>query len=145
MKQIIVIVAIAAIALGAGSLASASELDNEQSVTNQALNGTVVVRLDTRTQKAAVLATDVISSDSQAQAVARSGAFKPVSSAHVKSELDQTGGASSWYFYNGYHGYPTYNYGYNYGYLNWYGSWYQPRYTYSYSYYQYYYYSYYGW
>lgn len=127
----------AALVLGASSFAIAGELDNESSVTNQSMNGTIVIRVDNRTNKTAVLASEqAVSSNSEAQVLAQKGSFQEVSSAHVRSELDQDGGASSWYFYNGY------NY---YGYMNWYGNWYTPCYSYSYNYYSYYYYSNYWW
>lgn len=134
MKHLILV---AALALGVGSTGFAGELDNESSVTNQSMNGTVVIRVDTRNNETSVLATDkAVASDAQAQVLAQTGSFQSVPAAHVKNELDQDGGASSWYFYSGY------NY---YSYMYWYGSWYTPCYSYSYSYYRYYYYSNYWW
>ncbi|WII70607.1 hypothetical protein QJS83_09070 [Bdellovibrio sp. 22V] len=136
MKHLILV---AALILGASSFATAGELDNESSVTNQAMNGTVVIRVDTRTNKASVLTTEqALSSDVEAQALAQSGSFQDLSAAHVGNELDRDGGASSWYFYNNYNSY-------YYASMYWYGSWYNPCYSYAYSYYRYYYYSYYGW
>lgn len=129
----------AALLFGAGQ-ASANELDNEGSVTNQELQGTVVVRVDKRTNTAAILKSDAtLSSDAQAKALTK-GNFKKLSGNQQRSELDQDGGASSWYWYCN-----SYNYGYNY--LNWYGYNYTPYYSYSYSNYNYYYYSssYYRW
>lgn len=135
MKRFILI---AALVVGAGSSAMAGELDNESSVTNQAINGTVVIRVDSRTSKASVLtAATPVQAGAEAQNLVQTGSFESVGNAHVKSELDQDGGASSWYFYNGYNN--------NYGYMNWYGNWCRPYYTYSYSYYYYYYYSSYYW
>nr|BFD58283.1 hypothetical protein CKG001_03900 [Bdellovibrio sp. CKG001]BFD61713.1 hypothetical protein BdHM001_03940 [Bdellovibrio sp. HM001]BFD65525.1 hypothetical protein HAGR004_05470 [Bdellovibrio sp. HAGR004] len=132
MKQLILV---AALTLGATSFAFAGELDNESSVTNQSMNGTVVIRVDNRNNQTAVLATpSPLTSDAQAQTLAQTGAFEQA--ANVRSELDQDGGASSWYFYSGY------NY---YSYVYWYGNWYTPCYTYNYGYYSYYYYSNYYW
>lgn len=127
----------AALVLGLAGTAFAGELDNESSVTNQSMNGTVVVRVDNRTNQTAVLASaTAVNSDAQAQVLAQTGSFQEVSATNVRNELDQDGGASSWYFYSGY------NY---YSYMYWYGSWYQPCYTYNYGYYSYYYYSNYWW
>ncbi|MEK2644088.1 hypothetical protein [Bdellovibrio sp. BCCA] len=143
MKHLILV---AALALGVSASAFAGELDNESSVTNQSMNGTVVIRVDTRTNQTAVMASDkVMANDTQAQALALKGTFQAVSAENVRSELDNDAGASSWYFCN-----PcgNYNSGYNtyyYSYVYWYGTWYTPCYTYSYSYYQYYYYSNYRW
>ncbi|AFY00149.1 hypothetical protein [Bdellovibrio bacteriovorus] len=131
MKHLILV---AALVLGTGS-AFAGELDNESSVTNQSMNGTVVIRVDNRNNQTAVLASEqAVTSDAQAQVLAQTGSFDQ--SAHVRNELDQDGGASSWYFYSGY------NY---YSYVYWYGNWYTPCYTYNYGYYSYYYYSNYYW
>ncbi|CAE78432.1 hypothetical protein predicted by Glimmer/Critica [Bdellovibrio bacteriovorus HD100] len=131
MKHLILV---AALVLGSGS-AFAGELDNESSVTNQSMNGTVVIRVDNRNNQTAVLATEqAVTSDAQAQVLAQTGSFDQ--SANVRNELDQDGGASSWYFYSGY------NY---YSYVYWYGNWYTPCYTYNYGYYSYYYYSNYYW
>lgn len=131
MKHLILV---AALALGASS-AFAGELDNESSVTNQSMNGTVVIRVDNRTNQTAVLASEqAVTSNAQAQVLAQTGSFDQ--SAPVRNELDQDGGASSWYFYSGY------NY---YSYVYWYGNWYTPCYTYNYGYYSYYYYSNYYW
>lgn len=127
----------AAMVFLAGS-AFAGELDNESSVTNQSMNGTVVVRVDKRTNKAAVMTSESpVRAGQEAQNLVEVGSFQKMDSQHVKGELDQDGGASSWYFYNGYNNY--------YGCVNWYGNWYRPYYQYSYSYYYYYYYSNYYW
>lgn len=127
----------AALVFAAGS-AFAGELDNESSVTNQAMNGTVVVRVDARNNQTSVMTSDAaVRAGNEAQNLVETGSFKAVGSKNVKSELDQDGGASSWYFYNGYNNY--------YGCVNWYGNWYRPYYTYNYSYYRYYYYSNYYW
>jgi hypothetical protein len=134
MKSLILAAALVFVAGGA----FAGELDNESSVTNQAMNGTVVVRVDTRTNKTSVMTSETaVSKGQEAQNLVATGSFQAVDSKHVKSELDQDGGASSWYFYNGYNN--------NYGCMNWYGNWYRPYYTYAYSYYYYYYYSNYYW
>lgn len=127
----------ATLVLAAGS-AFAGELDNESSVTNQAMNGTVVVRVDTRNNQTAVMTSAAaVRAGQEAQNLVEVSSFKAVGAQHVKSELDQDGGASSWYFYNGYNNY--------YGCVNWYGNWYRPYYQYNYSYYRYYYYSNYWW
>lgn len=128
----------AVVALAAGSTAIAGELDNESSVTNQSMNGTVVVRVDTRNNQAAILTTETpVANNSQAQQLAHDGQFKKVSSKNIKNELDNDGGASSWYFYGGS--------SYYYSSMYWYGNWYRPCYSYNYNYYNYYYYSNYWW
>ncbi|MFZ4404709.1 MAG: hypothetical protein ACOYOK_11460 [Pseudobdellovibrionaceae bacterium] len=118
-------------------LASANELDNESTVTNQQnIEGTLVIRVDQRTQAAEVLQTNqALLTKDQAQALTQSSEFTKVASANIKSELDQDAGRSSWYFYRGYNR----NY---YNNCNWYGRWYQPYYTYNYGHYNYYYYGY---
>jgi hypothetical protein len=125
-----------ALMLGTAGFASANELDNEP--TNQAaMNGTVVIRVDNRTQETSILKTSAaMQGASQAQALVQNGAFAKVSNENVRSELDHDGGASSWYWYGGA------NY---YNYMYWYGSYYTPCYTYNYNYYSYYYYSNNGW
>lgn len=161
----------AILTISAGSLAFAGELDDESSVTNQAMNGTVVIRVDTRTNQTSILTTDKpVASEAEALSLVESGSFKSVAPSHIKNELDQDGGSSSWYFNNGCYGYNNgyngcnngyygcnsgyygCNYGYNHGYNNyyynnmyWYGSWYSPCHSYYYGNYQYYYYSNYGW
>lgn len=115
------------------STSFAGELDNEGSVTNQGLQGTVIVRIDNRNQSAAILQTEqVLTSEQAAHALAASSDFKSLPAQNVRGELDRDGGASSWYWYRGY------NY---YNYLYWYGNYYYPCYNYNYSYYSYYYYS----
>lgn len=134
MKHLILV---AALALGVSTSAMANELDNESSVTNQAMNGTVVVRVDSRNNQASVVTSEkVMASAQDAQKLAQNGSFQKLSSENVRSELDQDAGASSWYFYNGY------NY---YNQVYWYGNWYTPYYQYNYGYYRYYYYSNYWW
>ncbi len=134
MKRLILA---AILALGFSTTVVANELDNESSVTNKQLTGTIVVRVDNRTKKVAALKTSELISEKEAQEIALSGDFKDAS-ANVKSELDQDGGASSWYFYYGYNS----NYYCN---MNYYGNWYRPTYYYNYSYYSYYYYGNYWW
>ncbi len=130
MKTLLIALSMVA---GFASASFAGELDNEAGVTNKQIQGTMVIRVDNRTKQAAALQTSsVLSNDSQAQTVAVKGQFKTLGNNQVRSELDTTGGASSWYFYTGY------NY---YNYLNYYGCWYQPYYTYNYGYYNYYYYN----
>jgi hypothetical protein len=136
MKHLILV---AALVLGAVGFANAGELDNDANVANQqSIQGTVVVRVDTRSNAASVLKTDLtMASQDQAQALAQTGTFQAVPAANVRTELDNDGGTSSWYFFRG----P----GFNYGYMNWYGNWYQPCYTYNYGFYNYYYYANYWW
>jgi hypothetical protein len=110
----------------------AMELDDEKSVTNQELQGTMIIRLDTRDNSAAYLKSDSqIANEGQAQMIAKTRDFLLMEVAQNKAELDADAGSSSWYFYN--------NYNYNY-YVYWYGYYYNPIYTYNYGYYQYYYY-----
>lgn len=145
MKHLILTLALS---MGVAATAMAGELDNERGVTNRQLNGTVIIRVDTRTNEAsAIQVKGDIKDKQQAQAIASKGNFAP---APVRNELDRDGGASSWYYYPGYgYGY-GYNYGYGYGYgygynnMNWYGNWYRPCYNYNYGYYNYYYYNSYG-
>lgn len=128
----------ATLTLGLSSFATAGELDNESKVTNKELQGTMVLRVDTRTNQAAFVKLDsALASEADAKALAQSAQFSPVPAANVKSELDKDGGASSWYFYIGY---PGYGYGYGYPGCNWYGNYYNPYYYYGYGNYNYYYY-----
>ncbi|MNL43775.1 hypothetical protein D3C87_1663040 [compost metagenome] len=131
MKHLILVAALAL----AGFSASAGELDNESSVTNQSMNGTIVVRVDTRTNAVAVLATDaVMQNNHEAQALAQESTFSPMPAKNLAKELDQDGGASSWYWYGGYNQY-------YYSSMYYYGNWYNPCYNYNWGYYRYYYYS----
>jgi len=124
----------AALVLGMGSVAMAGELDNESGVTNKELQGTLVLRVNTLTNESSFVKTDVaMTSEADAKAFAAAAAFTAVPASNLKSELDQDGGTSSWYFY-----YPNYNY-YT-PVCNWYGNYYNPYYTYNYGYYNYYYY-----
>ncbi|WP_413291183.1 hypothetical protein [Bdellovibrio sp. HCB337] len=140
--------------LGMSSFGSARELDDESSVTNRQIKGTMVLRVDKRTHKAEYVKTDdVMTSKEKAKKFAKTAKFKRVPASNIKSELDHDSGASSWYFYNnqydgrygrdGYDG--RYNDGYNNGYYNnpycnYYGNNYQSYYYYSNSNYNYYYY-----
>lgn len=125
----------AALVLGLGSVALAGELDNESGVTNKELQGTLVLRVNTVTHEAAYVKTEAgMVSQAAAQAFAQTANFAAVPAANIKSELDQEGGASSWYFY-----YPQ-QYGYYQPTCNWYGNYYNPYYAYNYGYYNYYYY-----
>ncbi|MGZ3775372.1 MAG: hypothetical protein ACXVCY_14520 [Pseudobdellovibrionaceae bacterium] len=129
----------AVLTLGAGSFSFAGELDNESSITNQSMNGTVVIRVDTRNNQASILTSNKpMTNDAEAHAFVEAGSFQNVPAAHLKNELDQDGGASSWYYYHGYNSY-------YYGSMYWYGSWYTPCHQYYYGYYRYYYYSNYWW
>lgn len=126
----------AALAFGMSSFAVAGELDNESGVTNKELQGTMVLRVDTRTGQATYIQTEkAMASEADAQAFAQTAAFSPVAANNLKTELDADGGASSWYFYNPYRSYGYYN-----PYCNWYGNYYYPYYQYNYGYYNYYYY-----
>ncbi len=124
----------ATLLLGMGSFATAGELDNESGVTNKELQGTMVLRVNSLTKEASFVKTEAtMSSEADAKAFAQAAEFTKIPTAKIKSELDNDGGASSWYFY-----YPQYN-----SYqptCNWYGNYYSPYYYYSYGYYNYYYY-----
>lgn len=148
----------ALIFLGAGALAFAGELDNERGVTNKDnMNGTLILRVDKRNSKAEYVATEkVMANKDSAKSYSKSAKYKKLPSGKMRGELDQNGGSSSWYFYNGYNngyngqypgGYPGNNNGFyngNYGYYNpycnYYGQNYQPYYSYNQGYYNYYYY-----
>lgn len=115
-----------------GSMAMANELDNEASVTNQTLKGTLVIRVDTRDNSVAYLKTDRhLSNSEEAARLARDGRFAALPSQNMATELDQEGGASSWYWYSGVS---------STSYVWWYGARYSPFYhdnvgSYRYSYY----------
>lgn len=135
----------ASLIMGA-SFAFAGELDNDSAYTNrQSLQGTVVVRVDTENNSVAYMKTaKVPGSEKEAKAMASNQNFSKLSANNMRSELDQDGGASSWYWYPGYN--YGYNYRYSYGYYNssnlyWYGNTYRPCYNYTYGGYSYYYYS----
>ncbi|WP_413289047.1 hypothetical protein [Bdellovibrio sp. HCB337] len=126
----------AALVFGMSSFAVAGELDNESGVTNKELQGTMVLRVDTRTGEATYIQTEAaMGSEADAKAFAQKAEFSPVPVSNMKSELDADGGASSWYFYNPYPRYGYYN-----PYCNWYGNYYNPYYQYNNGYYNYYYY-----
>ena len=123
------------LAAGFSVSAHAGELDNEGSVTNKSMPGTLVVRLDKRTnQAAAVQTSQTLTSEDQAVALVAKANFKAIGGDKVRTELDQDGGASSWYFYSPYQ-YPYYT-----PVCNYYGNSYNPYYSYNYGYYNYYYY-----
>jgi|SRR6185312_9221894 len=125
---------IAMLILSVATVAMAGELDNDNQVANQGLQETVVVRVDTRDNSVAVLnAKQVVSSAVEAQALTQQ-TFSAVPATKVRSELDNDGGASSWYVYwysYSYAYYPSYCY---------YGNYYNPYYSYGWGYYNYYYY-----
>jgi hypothetical protein len=124
------------VALVIGFQAQAGELDKD--VSNQGLTGTMVIRIDQRNKSVSYMKTEqTVSSKDEALGLLK-GDFKAAPANNVKKELDQEGGASSWYYY-----YAPYNYSYN-NCLNWYGYNYYPYYSYNYSYYSYYYYGYYS-
>lgn len=128
----------AALTFGIGSFAIAGELDNESGVTNQELQGTIVLRVNTLTKETSFVKTEAaMASAADAKAFAQAADFAKVPASKMKSELDQDGGASSWYFYSPY----SYNNSsYYQPYCNWYGNSYNPYYQYNYGYYNYYYY-----
>jgi hypothetical protein len=137
MKALLMAIALVA---GFATQSFAGELDNDSAIANQQIPGTVVIRVNTRTKEVSALHTNAImKNEVEAQALT-SEKFEALPADKVRTELDNDGGASSWYYYNscGYYGC-----GYNYNYVNWYGSWYQPCYYYNYGYYNYYYYG--GW
>lgn len=121
------------------AFAGTDELDQDKA--NQAIQGTVVLRVDTRTGEMAMTRVDeVVSTEAAAQELVNEN-FEAVPQDKVRSELDREAGASSWYWY--YPGY-AYGYGYGYGYYS-YGACYNPWYSYGYGYYNYYYYNRYSW
>lgn len=114
-------------ALLMGASAFAGELDQDMS--NQGLRGTVIMRVDTRDNSISYVKTDAVPANEQdAKTLAAASTFMAAPLANVKTELDQVGGASSWYWYCG----PQYP-----NYLNWYGYNYYPTYSYTYMYYSY--------
>lgn len=129
---------IAALSLVASMNAYASELDQDEVITNQGPQGTVIIRVDQRDGAVSMVKTDdVLSNAKQAHSLAEMAEFNTISAANLRNELDETAGSSSWYYvYTPYANYPYYNC------LNWYGYNYYPYYNYSYGYYNYYYY---GW
>lgn len=132
MKKILLLASLLAFTSSLAIKVVADELDDERSVSNQELQGTVIVRVDIRDNSAAYLKSETkLASEDEAKKIITSAEFLAMDSSNNKSELDRDGGSSSWYFYN--------NYNYNY-YMYWYGSYYNPIYTYNYGYYQYYYY-----
>src|SRR5690606_16105762 len=119
---------------------SAKELDQDMSnIENPELNGTVILRVDTRTQEASMVELqDVVASEEQAQSLLQNADFAPVPEEKLRSELDNETGSSSWYWY-----YYSYSYNYSYYYrpvYYYYGYSYRSYYRYSYGYYNYYYY-----
>lgn len=129
---------IAASLLMSASFASARELDNDSAYANQqSLKGTVVVRVKQDDKSVAYLKTSKVpGSESEAKVMAQNKNYRALPAQNLRSELDQDGGVSSWYWYPGY----NYNY-YSYSSLYWYGNSYQPCYYYTYGGYSYYYYS----
>ena len=163
---------LALVILGLSSAGYARELDDESSVTNRQIKGTMILRVDKRTHKADYVKTDqTMTSKDKAKVFVKNAKFNRVPAANIKSELDRSGGSSSWYFYDrgydrgygrggydggygrggydggydGGYGRGGYNGGYgnyyNNPYCNYYGSNYQPYYNYNNGYYSYYYYS----
>jgi hypothetical protein len=151
MKKLILLASLMVITSSLAVKSVAGELDDEKSVSNQQLEGTVIVRVDTRDNSSAFVmkADGKFANENEAQAAAADSKYTAMPSERVKSELDQDGGSSSWYFYNNYYGcgyycnYNNYGYGYNYNYnysMNWYGNYYNPVYSYNNGNYNYYYY-----
>ncbi|MCB0412386.1 MAG: hypothetical protein KDD22_07660 [Bdellovibrionales bacterium] len=126
-------------ALGAGLLSfnvSASELDQDMSnVQNPEFDGTVILRVDTRTNESSMVKLqNTVSSEAEVKGLISNAEFTPVAPEKVRSELDNETGSSSWYWY-------WYSYSYNYAYYPsyyYYGYSYQPYYYYNYGYYNYY-------
>ena len=148
MNKIFSILFTLALAMGI-QVAIAGELDNDSQVSNQgqSLNGTVIVRIDHETNTTAIAHTEAaFKSNDEAQTFVNNSEFQVIPQNHIKkSELDNDGGASSWYYYSPYSYYPYGGYYSNYFYY--YGNYYSPCYNYSYGRYSYYYYSnnYWGW
>ena len=117
------------------TFAGTDELDKDP--VNQTIQGTVVLRVDSRTGAMAMMQTDALTStEAEAQALTNQN-FQVVPQEKVKSELDRESGASSWYWYN-----PGYYSGYNYSHYYYYSGYcYSPWYSYSYGYDSYYYYN----
>lgn len=115
------------LALGLGTLSYAGELDDDRSVTNREIQGTMVLRVDPKTNQAAVVKTDqVMPSKEKARNFVQTAKFTAIPSSKMKSELDESSGTSSWYYYPSYgyggYGYNCYYYGYNYSpYYSYYG------------------------
>jgi hypothetical protein len=116
------------------------ELDSNKpyaSFSADAPKGAVILKVDTRTGEMSILNTDQkIASNEEAQKLAQSGTFQAIDSSKIsktqKSEVDQIGTESSWYFIaHGPRYYPTFAWG---------GVWAQPYYAYNYNYCNYYYY-----
>lgn len=120
--------------------AGVDELDQDKA--NQALQGTVVMRIDQRTGTLSMAQVEnVVTSKAEALVLAK-GNFQAVPNEKIRSELDREAGASSWYwYYPGYSNGYGYNYGYNNAYYYYYGNCYNPWYSYSSGYYSYYYYN----
>jgi len=132
----------AAIAMGASSFVMANEMNNDLSIANNQLHGTIVLRIDSRNNEATYTKSPaVLASQTQAEKFARNANYAKVPGERVRNELDRDGGTSSWYFYGSY---PYYN-SYYYPTCNWYGTYYNPFYYYSYGYYGYYFYGPYYW
>lgn len=123
--------------LASGTVVQANELDNEQGAATRQLQGTVILRVDKRTNRLDYIKTDkTMKSKEQANKTALGSKYKSVPSSRARSELDQDGGSSSWYFYGNYYYYPN---------CYWYGYYYNPYYYYSWGPYNYYYYGSYWW
>lgn len=98
--KIILILAFVLTGISAGT-GVAGELDDESSVTNRQIKGTIILRVDKRNRKADYVKTDtVMSSKEKAKTFVKTAKFQRVPASKIKSELDQSGGSSSWYFYD---------------------------------------------
>src|SRR5688572_10296733 len=127
------------------SFASDFSVEGNGQLQNTELGGTVVLQVDTRTNKMQMVrSSDIVRSAQQAQSLTRrmNGQFAPVPAGKIlvgplsdefMSDDVGTDKGDKWYFYYpyGYNYYPYYSYG-SYGY-------YYPYYTYNYGYYNYYY------
>ena len=125
-------------------------LDSEKGVVNAKrgtpIQGTVILRIDTRDNSLSKLdldqklksETDAQKTEAQKLVAQNEGQFQVLGADHVKSELDRDAGTSSFYFH-----YRGYGYGYRYGGYGYPGSYYYPTYYgYGYAYAPYYYYNY---
>lgn len=142
--------------VGISAFASVDELD--QNASNQAIQGTVVLRVNQQTgEMAMVQVNEVVQTKEDAVALANQD-FQAIPKDKIRSELDREVSASSWYWY-----FPGFSFGYNggygygggygsggYGYGGYnqynpyyysYGNCYNPWYSYSYNNYAYYYYN----
>lgn len=128
------------------NFSNANELDQDVANQNrQELKGTVILRIDTRTNEISSVAISEldVKSKEEAIALAKTASYKDHKSDRLRTELDDETGSSSWYWYYGgypYYSYPYYSYAYYYPTYYYYGYSYNPYYSYNYGYYNYYWY-----